>query len=122
MNEWTARILIPFIAVAAAFAATPGAMAAQGDATDDHLEMVSLTTRAATAQSPDVIPFQVTVNYRLASTPSAFLLLFAFENNDASSTSQSTANLPISEGSGQEVLNIDYPVHSGVRTLTLMVA
>jgi tetratricopeptide (TPR) repeat protein len=97
-------------------------MAASADETDDHLEMASLTTRTPNGESTDVIPFQVVVKYRLASAPNAFLVLFAFENDDASSTSQSAENLPITNGSGQQVLNIDYPVHSGVHSLTLMVA
>jgi tetratricopeptide (TPR) repeat protein len=122
MSNWTTRILMPVITLAAIVCGAPGAMAASADDSDDHLELAALTTRTPNVESTDVIPFQVVVNYRLASAPNAFLLLFAFENNDATSTSQSTENLPITAGSGQEVLNIDYPVHSGVHTLTVMVA
>lgn len=122
MKNWARRTLIPVIALAATIFGGPAAMAASADESDDHLDMVTLTTRTANVETADVIPFQVVVNYKLASAQSAFLRLFVFENNDASSTSQSTTNLPIAAGSGQQVLNIEYPVHSGVRTLTLMVA
>lgn len=121
MNSWKMGLRLAFGALIAAIVGLPGPVAAAPDQTDDHLEMVSLTTRTPNVESAEVIPFQVVVNYRLASTPNAFLLLFVFENNEASSSSQSTANLPITAGSGREVLNIDYPVHAGIRTLTVMV-
>jgi tetratricopeptide (TPR) repeat protein len=122
MNHWTARTLIPILVVALAALSTPGAMAAPANATEDHLGLVSVTTRAATTESVDVIPFQVVVNYQLQSADSGFLLLFVFENEAVSSTSQSSATLPIESGSGQQTFNIDYPLKPNVRTLTLMVA
>lgn len=122
MSIWRARTVIPIVAFAATLVFTPAVSAAGSNEADDHLDLVALTTRSASVDSADVIPFQVVVNYRLASAPSGFLLLFVFENNATTSTSQSSTNLPIQSGSGQQTLNIDYPLHPGIRTLTVMVA
>jgi hypothetical protein len=103
-------------------AAAPPAVAGAAEPTDDHVELVSLTTRAPTPDvAADVIPFQAVVTYRLHTPPSGFLLLVPYQDAAASSTSQSSAEVPVPSGSGQVRLNLDYSPTPGVRSLTLMV-
>jgi len=102
-------------------AQTGAAAAAPSDA--DHLALADLTTRPVGIDAPgDVIPFQLKMDYRLGSTANAFLLVFVFENEARTTTNQSAANAPVQSGSGRVTLDIDYPVHDGVRTLSFMVA
>ena len=117
------RLTLPITVVVLCLLLPAAAIGAAADQSTDHLELVSLTTRALNASSPtDSIPFQAVVNYQLRSAPNGFLLLFLFENTDRSSSRQNSAKLPVQSGDGQVTLNIDYGVQSGVRTLTLMVA
>ena len=98
-----------------------GAMAAEP--ADDHVEIVSLTTRAqATEIPPESIPFRAIVNYRLQSTSTGFLLLFPYQDNQSSSTQQKSSEISVQSGSGQVSLDFDYTIPPGVRSLTLMVA
>ena len=90
---------------------------------DDHVEIVSLTTRAqATELPPETIPFQAIVNYRLQSTTTGFLLLFPYQDNQISSTQHRSSETSVQAGTGQVRLDFDYTIPPGVRNLTLMVA
>ena len=90
---------------------------------DDHVEIVSLTTRTqATELPPDIIPFRAVVNYRLQSTTTGFLLLFPYQDHQTFSTQQRSSEMSVQSGAGQVDLDFDYSIPPGVRSLTLMVA
>jgi tetratricopeptide (TPR) repeat protein len=87
----------------------------------DRVDLVGLTTRQPSPDAPSTqIQFQATVNYRLQSVDSGFVLLFLFENTSNNSSQQSSEAITIRRGSGQLVLNIDYELKPDVRTLTLV--
>ena len=69
---------------------------------------------------PNQVQFHTTVNYRLQSAETGFVLLFLFENSASDSTQQSANGIPVARGSGQMVLDIDYTLKPDVRTLTLV--
>jgi tetratricopeptide (TPR) repeat protein len=102
----------------------PPSISSAAEDGQDNIELVSLTARTpgagVSADPGNVIGFQARVKYDLHSTPSGFLLLFAFENDAASSRRQNSAAVPV-DGSGEVQLNIDYAPQPNVRTLTLMV-
>ena len=115
------RRSIPIAAVVAALVWPGSAIAAEPG--DDHVEIVSLTTRVPNAElPPDTIPFQAVVKYRLQSTSDGFLLLFPYQDKAMTSTQQSSAETPVQAGTGQVSLNIDYAAPPGVRSLTFTVA
>jgi hypothetical protein len=87
----------------------------------DRIDLVGLTTRQPSPDSPtNQVQFQATVNYRLESMPSGFVLLFLFENTASDSTQDTSNAIAVQRGSGQIVLNIDYTLHADVKTLTLV--
>ncbi len=87
----------------------------------DRIDLVGLTTRQPNPDSPtNQVQFQATVNYRLQSVPSGFVLLFLFENSASDSTQDSSNAIAIQRGTGQLVLNIDYSLKPDVKTLTLV--
>jgi len=129
----TSRAISPLrYARAAVFAVTVAAMllgavpaAAQSQtsapASPDLINLVSLTTVPAGSDgSPTTMRFDATLDYRLASTANASILLFLFENNAESSTEQSSNGIPIKQGTGRIKATIDYTPHDGVRALSLL--
>lgn len=87
----------------------------------DRIDLVGLTTRQPSAESPsNQVGFQATVNYRLESVSSGFVSLFLFENTAGDSTQQSSDGIVVQRGTGQLVLNIDNTLQPDVRTLTLV--
>jgi tetratricopeptide (TPR) repeat protein len=87
----------------------------------DRMDLVKLTVRQPDPQAPpDKVQFEATVNYRLQSVDSGFVLLFLFENDASDSSQQSSDAIDIRRGSGQLVLDIDYTLKPDVRTLTLV--
>jgi tetratricopeptide (TPR) repeat protein len=87
----------------------------------DRIDLVGLTTRQPSPDAPpSQVRFQATLNYRLQSVDSGFVLLFLFENSSASSSEQSSDAITIRRGTGQLVLNIDYELKPDVQTLTLV--
>ncbi len=89
----------------------------------DRIDLVGLSTRQPTPDSPpNQVQFHATVNYRLQSNESGFVLLFLFENSAADSTQQSTSGIAVQRGGGQMILDIDYAMKPDVRTLTLVAA
>jgi tetratricopeptide (TPR) repeat protein len=102
---------------------TPAAaqQAASGPTPGDRIDLIGLTTRQPSADAPrDQVQFQATVNYKLSSVASGFVLLFLFENSDSNSTQDSSNAIAVQRGSGQLVLNIDYTTRPDVKTLTLV--
>lgn len=87
----------------------------------DRVELVALTTRQPTPDSPPSdVQFEATINYRLQSAASGNVLLFLFENSSDQSTQDSSNAIPVQRGSGQMVLQINYALHPEVKTLTLV--
>jgi len=100
---------------------TPAAAQSQPSNLADRIDLVGLTTRQPTPDSPvNEVQFQATVNYRLQSVDSAFVLLFLFENSANDSTQDTSNSINIQRGSGQLVLNIPYTLRQDVKTLTLV--
>jgi hypothetical protein len=102
--------------------ATPAAAQSQpGPPAIDGIELVGLTTRQPSPDSPpEQVTFEATVNYRLQSAQTGFVLLFLFENSSEESTQQSTNGIPVKQGSGKMVLSIDHTLKPDVKTLTLV--
>ena len=102
--------------------ATPAAAQSQPPApVTDRMDLVGLSTRQPTPDSPpNQVQFHTTVNYRLQSAETGFVLLFLFENSASDSTQQSANGIPVARGSGQMVLDIDYTLKPDVHTLTLV--
>ena len=102
--------------------ATPAAAQSQPAApVTDRMDLVGLSTRQPSPDSPpNQVQFHTTVNYRLQSADTGFVLLFLFENSANDSTQQSSNGIPVARGSGQMVLDIDYTLKPDVRTLTLV--
>jgi tetratricopeptide (TPR) repeat protein len=87
----------------------------------DRMDLVKLTVRQPSADAPaDHVQFEATVNYRLQSVDSGFVLLFLFENDASDSSQQSSEAIDIQRGTGQLVLDINYTLKPDVRTLTLV--
>jgi tetratricopeptide (TPR) repeat protein len=103
-----------------AMSITPVA-AQQAPSLGDRIDLVGLTTRQPAADAPlNQVQFQATVNYRLSSVPSGFVLLFLFENSEANSTQDNSNAITIQRGTGQLILNIDYTLRPNVKSLTLV--
>jgi tetratricopeptide (TPR) repeat protein len=103
-------------------AASPAAAQSQpGPPAIDGIDLVGLITKQpAPGSPPEQVTFEATVNYRLQSAQSGFVLLFLFENSSEESTQQSTNGIPANQGSGKMVLSIDHTLGSDVKTLTLV--
>jgi Tetratricopeptide repeat len=87
----------------------------------DRMDLVGLSTRQPSPDSPpNQVQFHTTVNYRLQSADSGFVLLFLFENGANNSTQDSSNSIPVTRGSGQIVLDIDYTLKPDVHSLTLV--
>jgi len=87
----------------------------------DRIDLVGLATRQPSPDAPSSqIRFQATINYRLQSVDTGFVLLFLFENSSDNSSQQSSDAITVKRGTGQLVLNIDYELKPDVRTLTLV--
>lgn len=108
--------------VAAQSQPTPTAPQTQSSpASTDHVELVALTTRQPTPDSPTTdVQFEATINYRLQSVQAGSVLLFLFENGADESTQDNSTAIPVQRGSGQMVLDINYKLRPDVRTLTLV--
>ncbi|HLZ30380.1 MAG TPA: hypothetical protein VKV73_23920 [Chloroflexota bacterium] len=102
--------------------ATPAAAQSQPPApASDRMDLVGLTTLQPTPDSPpSQVRFHTTVNYRLQSAETGFVLLFLFENSASDSTQQTGNGIPVARGSGQMVLDIDYTLKPDVHSLTLV--
>jgi tetratricopeptide (TPR) repeat protein len=112
---WVATVLVVGSALPAAAQTQPPPSAV------DRIDLVGLTTRQPSPDAPtNQVQFQATVNYRLQSADSGFMLLFLFENSANDSTEQSSDGIAVQRGSGQAVINIDYTLRPDVRTLTLV--
>jgi tetratricopeptide repeat protein len=97
------------------------AQSSPAPAQGDRVELVGLTTRQPTPDSPPQdVQFEATINYRLTSAPSGSVLLFLFENSSDQSTQDSSNAIPVQQGSGQMVLDINYTLRPEVKTLTLV--
>jgi tetratricopeptide (TPR) repeat protein len=111
-------------ALAMSLAALPAAAQEQTPTptpASDTIDLVGLTTRQPTPDSPPSdIQFHVTLNYRLQSVDSGFVLLFLFENSDQDSSQESSDAIPVHRGNGQLVMDIDYRLKPDVHTLTLV--
>ncbi|MGI9145237.1 MAG: tetratricopeptide repeat protein [Chloroflexota bacterium] len=108
-----------FLALAMVYPAA--AQSQPAPATTDRMDLVGLSTRQPSPDSPpNRVQFHTTVNYRLQSADTGFVLLFLFENGANDSTQQSTSGIAVARGSGQMVLDIDYTLKPDVRTLTLV--
>jgi tetratricopeptide (TPR) repeat protein len=114
-------LMLVGVCLLVALGVTPAAAQSQPTTARDSIDLVGLTTRQPAPDSAvNQVEFQATVNYRLQSVDSGFVLLFLFENS-ASNSSQDTSNsIPIQRGSGQLVLNIPYTLNTDVKTLTLV--
>ncbi|MBV9580375.1 MAG: tetratricopeptide repeat protein [Chloroflexi bacterium] len=89
----------------------------------DRIDLVGLVTQQPKPDSPpDQVQFQATVNYRLQTAQSGSVLLFLFENSASTSTQDTSNAIPIQQGNGQLVLNIDYTLSQDVKSLTLVAA
>src|SRR4051794_16271553 len=125
-RQWRARLsgVLSAAIVALVVSATPAAaQQAQtgGQSLGDRIDLVGLTTRQPDPGAPaNQVQFQATVNYRLSSQPTGFVLLFLFENTAANSTQDSSNAITVQRGTGQLVLNIDYTLQPNVKTLTLV--
>jgi tetratricopeptide (TPR) repeat protein len=121
LQSMFSRVLVALAFVLAA-SATPAAAQSQPAAPAiDKIDLVGLTTRQPAPDSPpNQVQFQATVNYRLQSVDSAFVLLFLFENSAANSNQDTSHGITIQRGTGQLVLNIDYAVRPDLQNLTLV--
>jgi hypothetical protein len=119
-HHWLGGVLVA--ALLALSTITPAAAQSQAPtAGTDRIDLVGLTTRQPEPNSPsNQVRFEATVNYKLDSNDTGFVLLFLFENTAADSTQQSTNGIPVQRGNGQMVLDIDYALKPDVRTLTLV--
>jgi hypothetical protein len=128
---WTARrdLLCGVLAavLVATTSATPAAAQSQpapstpAAAVTDRMDLVALSTRQPSPDSPpNQVQFHTTVNYRLQSAETGFVLLFLFENGSNDSTQDSSNSIPVTRGSGQMVLDIDYTLKPDVHSLTLV--
>lgn len=123
MFDWLKIRLAPLISavlLVVAVSATP-ALAQSLPTATDSIDLVGLTTRQPTPESPtNQVAFQATVNYHLNSAPGGSVLLFLFENSSSNSSQDTSNAIPIQRGNGQLVLNIPYTLKSDVKTLTLV--
>jgi tetratricopeptide repeat protein len=120
-QRWLGGVLAA--AVLALSSITPAAAQSRPPAAvgTDRIDLVALTTRQPQPDSPsNEVRFEATVNYKLDSNDTGFVLLFLFENTAQDSDQQSTNGIPVKRGSGQMVLDIDYALKPDVRTLTLV--
>jgi Tetratricopeptide repeat len=107
--------------VATATVTPAAAQSAPAPALTDRMDLVGLSTRQPSPDSPpNQVQFHTTVNYHLQSADTGFVLLFLFENGANDSTQDSSNSIPVTRGSGQMVLDIDYTLKPGVHTLTLV--
>jgi len=91
------------------------------DSQTDRVDLIALSTRQPAPDSPpEQLRFDVTVKYQLESNDSGIMLLFVFENSSENSTQQSSSGIPISRGTGKLQLAIDYTLHPGLRSLTIV--
>jgi Tetratricopeptide repeat len=113
--------LLELVCLASAGALPVAAQSQTGPTTSDRVELVGLTTRQPTPDSPPSdVQFEATINYHLASAPTGSVLLFLFENSSDHSTQDSSNAIPVQQGSGQMVLDINYTLRPQVKTLTLV--
>jgi hypothetical protein len=127
-RPWTARThlkplggLLVAMLLAVATAAPAAAQSQAPAPATDRMDLVGLSTRQPSPDSPpNQVQFHTTVNYRLQSADTGFVLLFLFENSASDSTQQSSSGIPVARGSGQMVLDIDYTLKPDVHSLTLV--
>ncbi|MBV9170991.1 MAG: tetratricopeptide repeat protein [Chloroflexi bacterium] len=119
---WRTTTVLVLITTLLATAAVPAsAQSRPAPTTPDAVELVGLTTRQPTPNSPPSdVQFEATINYRLTSAPSGSVMLFLFENSSDQSTQDSSNAIPVQQGSGQMVLDINYTLRPEVKTLTLV--
>ncbi|MBV9895881.1 MAG: tetratricopeptide repeat protein [Chloroflexi bacterium] len=121
-SSW--RLSVPMLALALLMSVGSLPALAQSNpapAQGDKVELVGLTTRQPSADSPPQdVQFEATINYRLTSVSSGTVLLFLFENSSDQSTQDSSNAIPVQQGSGQMVLDINYTLRPEVKTLTLV--
>src|SRR5262245_17171070 len=108
-------------AVILTVASTAPAAAQQTPNFPDRIDLVGLTTRQPSPDRPtNEVQFHTTVNYRLQSSETGFVLLFLFENASEDSTQQSSNGIPVKGGNGQLSMDIDYTLKPNVHSLTLV--
>ena len=91
-------------------------------AAPDQIELVKLTPIDPGPQAaPDMVRFEALVNYRLQSVPQGFALMFAFEGDQQTSSQQTPDSVPVTGGSGQFTVDLDYQPHEGVQDVSLLV-
>jgi hypothetical protein len=120
-NLWQLGGLL-FAVLLGVSSATPAAAQSQTQPpATDRMDLVGLSTRQPSPDSPpNMVQFHTTVNYRLQSADTGFVLLFLFENGANDSTQQSSNGIPVARGGGQMVLDIDYTLKPDVHSLTLV--
>jgi tetratricopeptide (TPR) repeat protein len=122
-NDRCARVSAALAALLLLVTPTAGVLAeGEQSAAPDQIELVKLTSIAPGPQAaPDAVRFEALVNYRLQSVPQGFALMFAFEGDQQTATQQTPASVPITGGSGQFTVDLDYQPHEGVQDLSLLV-
>jgi tetratricopeptide (TPR) repeat protein len=112
-----AIVLLLILGTAGPATASAGQQAPVGD----ELELVDLIAGGAGPGSPPgTIRLQAQLSYRLQSVPRAFLLLLMFENDAENSSQQTSEPIPITVGTGQLTLDLDYQPGPDVRSLSLL--